>query len=135
MVAPKSARISPGEVVTSWPECSPVSLKAVCLCAAWCRACEAYAPLFASIQPPWSARWIDIEDEAALVGDVEIETFPTLLLFDDEAIRFAGPVRPDASTLQALLRAAEQGPAIAVEAPLAALVERLRDDARRCCAP
>lgn len=110
-------------------------LQAVCLCAAWCRACEAYAPLFASIQPPWRARWIDIEDEAALVGDVDIETFPSLLLFDETTIRFAGPVRPDLATLQALLRASEQGPAIAVTAPIAALVQRLRDDARRCCAP
>lgn len=110
-------------------------LQAVCLCAAWCRACEAYAPLFAGIAPPWRARWVDVEDAAALVGDVDIETFPTLLLFDEEAIRFAGAVRPDAATLQALLRAAEQGPAIAVAAPLADLVQRLRDDARRCCAP
>lgn len=109
--------------------------QAVCLCAAWCRACEAYRLLFDGIGPPWRTRWIDIEDEAALVADIDIETFPTLLLFDDEGIRFAGAVRPDAATLQALLRASEQGPALDVEAPLATLVQRLRDDARPCCAP
>lgn len=113
-------------------------LQAVCLCAAWCRHCDAYRSVFAGIGPPWQARWIDIEDEAARVGDVDIETFPTLLLFDEHHLHFAGPVRPDAVTLQALLRASRSDAAkagVAVPPPLAALVERLRDDARRCCAP
>ena len=48
-------------------------------------------------------RWIDIEDEADLLGDVDVETFPTLLLIGPEGVRFAGPVAPHADTLRRLL--------------------------------
>ena len=112
--------------------------QAVCLCAAWCRSCEAYAPLFAAgVGAPWTARWIDIEDEAALLGDYEVETFPTLLLFDAQRLLFAGPLRPDAATLSRLLAtaAAEAGPGLAAAPALAELLGRLRDHAPPCCAP
>ncbi len=116
---------------------APRGLQAVCLCAAWCRSCEAYAPLFAAAGTAWRTRWIDIEDEAELLGDFEVESFPTLLLFDDEGLRFAGPVRPDAGTLQALLKAAAEarGPGLLMEAPLAALLQRLRDHPPPCSVP
>lgn len=49
--------------------------------------------------------WIDIEDEADLLGEVDVETFPTLVIADVAAVRFAGPVAPQAGTLRRLLRA------------------------------
>jgi thioredoxin 1 len=83
-----------------------------CLCAAWCRLCDGYGPLFAqavaALQQDWptlQSRWIDIEDEAELVGDLDVETFPTLVIADDTQLRFAGPVTPQRGTLQRLLRA------------------------------
>lgn len=96
-------------------------LQIVCLCAAWCRACEAYAPLFAEATEGRAARWIDIEDEADLLGDYEVETFPTLLLFDAGRLFFAGAVRPDAATLQHLIAASESTGGLLVSAPAAAL--------------
>jgi protein-disulfide isomerase-like protein with CxxC motif len=107
-------------------------LQIACLCAAWCRACEAYAPLFAELTEGQAARWIDIEDESALLGDYEVEAFPTLLLFDAERLHFAGAVRPDAATLQRLIAAAGQAGALGLPPPsvgLQALLQRLRDDA------
>ena len=83
-----------------------------CLCAAWCRVCEAYAAVFDGVRRAWPAdgpalawHWIDIEDESELVGDLDIETFPMIVVADAGGVRFAGPVAPDAHTLRRLLRA------------------------------
>lgn len=83
-----------------------------CLCAAWCRVCESYAAVFDEVRRGWTGpgprtawHWIDIEDESERVGDLDIETFPMLLVADASAVRFAGPVAPDAGTLRRLLRA------------------------------
>lgn len=72
-------------------------LDVVCLCAAWCGTCGVYAETFAELQaalPGHRCRWIDIEDEADLVGDIDVETFPTLLLAHEGRVLFAGPVLP-----------------------------------------
>jgi thioredoxin 1 len=81
-----------------------------CLCAAWCRTCESYREVFEAAcaelpQDGLHVRWIDIEDEADLIGDLDIETFPTLLIADAEHVRFAGPLTPQPETLKRVLRA------------------------------
>lgn len=83
-----------------------------CLCAAWCRVCESYAAVFDEVRRGWAGpgprlawHWIDIEDESDWLGELDIETFPMLVVADAEAVRFAGPVAPDAHTLRRLLRA------------------------------
>lgn len=76
---------------------SPVVLDVACLCAAWCRTCEDYAGTFDRLQqalPGHRYRWIDIEDEADLLGDLDIETFPTLLIAHAGRVLFMGPVLP-----------------------------------------
>jgi thioredoxin 1 len=78
----------------------------VCLCADWCGLCRDYAELFAqmAVRYPGSRfAWLDIEDQAELVGDVEVETFPTLLVADAGGTRFLGPLLPHAQTLSRLL--------------------------------
>lgn len=83
-----------------------------CLCAAWCRLCDDYALVLERAVADLSAdgvvlqlHWIDIEDEAELVGDVDVETFPTVVIADQVGVRFAGPLTPQAETLRRLLRA------------------------------
>jgi thioredoxin-like negative regulator of GroEL len=92
------------------------TLHVACLCAAWCRTCDGYAPLFEQVlatlratQPQLRTHWIDIEDEADLVGDLDVETFPTLVVADARGVRFAGPLTPQPETLQRVLRAALEG--------------------------
>lgn len=103
-----------------------------CLCAAWCRTCESYRQVFEAAcadlpQQGLRIRWIDIEDEAELVGDLDIETFPTLLIADDEAVRFAGPLTPQPETLRRLLRAHLDDPVAARVPPeVQTLAARLR---------
>ncbi len=86
-------------------------LHVACLCAAWCRTCDGYAPVFRRVvdalraeHPGLRAHWIDIEDEADLVGNFDVETFPTLVVTDAQHLRFAGPLTPQPETLLRLLR-------------------------------
>jgi hypothetical protein len=74
-----------------------------------------------------AARWVDIEDEADLLGHVDIETFPTLVLLDEQHVRFFGPLTPQPDTLRRVLRATLDGPAPASAEPeVEALAQRLR---------
>ena len=111
-------------------------LQLACLCAAWCRLCEAYEPVLAQVGAEFAAEgvdlqlhWIDIEDEAALLGDFDVQTFPTLVLLDEQQVHFAGPLTPQPETLRRLLRAlladlAEHRPAVPIE--VEAFAQRLR---------
>ncbi len=113
------------------------TLHVVCLCAAWCRLCDDYAAVLARVvseqgRPEAVLRqhWIDIEDGAEMVGDVDVETFPTLVLIGPEGVLFAGPVAPHADTLRRLLQAAvagASGPLSPVSAEIRALAQRLRE--------
>ena len=79
---------------------------AVCLCAAWCGTCGIYRPLFdelARAHPDVRFEWVDIEDESDLAGDLDVETFPTLLIADGERALFLGPLLPQAPVLARLL--------------------------------
>lgn len=110
----------------------------VCLCAAWCRLCDDYARVLDAVRDELAAEglplrtvWIDIEDDADLVGDFDVETFPTLLLVHQGELRFAGAVTPQPQILQRLLRAlvfeaAAEAPATAVSREALALAARLR---------
>jgi hypothetical protein len=112
----------------------PQQPRLLCLCAAWCRLCDGYAPVFNGVVqalrqdwPALQARWVDIEDEADLIGDLDIETFPTLVLLLDSELRFAGPLTPQASTLERVVRSALDPTARPVQADAAwrAFVQRL----------
>ena len=47
-----------------------------------------------------------------------METFPTIIIVTGNVVRFAGPVTPQASTLNRLLRATALGVSAAMLAPL-----------------
>ena len=114
---------------------SPGPLHVVCLCAAWCRTCDGYAPVFERAlaelraeHPGLQAHWIDIEDQSELVGDFDVETFPTIVVVDARRVRFAGPLTPQPETLLRLLRATLADPAAggATAPEVMAFAERLR---------
>ena len=118
-------------------------LLVACLCAQWCRTCDAYRDTLAHVRdalqlshPAASMRfqWIDIEDESDLVGDLDIEDFPTILLARADQVLFFGPILPHAQTLDRLVRnALEHDMAVLSAATLApdvrALPARLRGHA------
>ncbi|MEP6506274.1 MAG: thioredoxin family protein [Betaproteobacteria bacterium] len=88
-------------------------LLVACLCAQWCRTCDAYRDTLVALrdtmrlghpEAPMRFVWIDIEDESDLIGDLDIEDFPTILLARDDRVLFFGPVMPHAQTLDRLVR-------------------------------
>ena len=96
----------PEPTPTSHGAATPSGWWAVCLCAAWCGTCGIYRPLFdelARAHPDVRFEWVDIEDESDLVGDLDVETFPTLLIADGERALFLGPLLPQAPVLTRLL--------------------------------
>lgn len=102
-----------------------------CLCAQWCVVCRQYQAAFTALGAefvPAQWRWLDIEDEEDLVGDLEIETFPTLLIAQGEQVRFYGPLLPQIGVLQRLLHslAADTNAPAEVEADISALLQRIR---------
>jgi thioredoxin 1 len=82
-----------------------------CLCAAWCDTCQAYRTGFDQLSLQHSDKcfaWIDIEDHANLVEDLDIENFPTVLIQYEEKVIFFGTMLPDANLVNRLLHALEQ---------------------------
>lgn len=85
---------------------TPAVLDVVCLCAAWCGTCRDYQATFEALQaalPGHRYAWIDIEDQADAIGDVDVETFPTLMVASQGRVLFAGPVLPRLGDAQRLL--------------------------------
>ncbi|MFN7570684.1 MAG: thioredoxin [Betaproteobacteria bacterium] len=87
----------------------------VCLCAQWCRTCGGYRDdlrALAASDPQTNYLWLDIEDDAELVGELDVETFPTVLVLRGTQPLFYGPVLPQVAQvaqLLARLRAAGDG--------------------------
>ena len=79
-----------------------------CLCAAWCDVCRQFRPAFDALagrHPEHRFVWVDIEDEADIVGDFDVDDFPTLLIQRGDVVVFFGTVLPDAGQAQRLLQA------------------------------
>lgn len=88
--------------------------RVICLCAAWCGVCREWTPVFeelAATHPQMRFEWVDVEDEADAMGDVDIETFPTLLVADGSRARFFGPVQPSSTQVARLLDSLMSSPA------------------------
>ena len=75
----------------------------ICLCAEWCGTCREYRPGFEALAerfPGARFRWLDIEEQADELGDLDIENFPTLFIQRQEAILFFGTMLPHLNHLQ-----------------------------------
>jgi thioredoxin 1 len=101
----------------------------ICLCAEWCGVCREWRGIFnqaASAHPGFHFAWVDIEDEAQAMGDVDVETFPTLLIAQGASPRFFGPVQPSLAQLSRLLGSLSEAPAAQRDnAEAAALLARI----------
>ena len=118
---------------------TPLHLTVASLCAEWCGTCRDYRADFErAVQAQAGAGiegvWIDIEDEAELVGAIDVENFPTLLIARGDEVLFFGTVTSHLSTLTRLMQAAVAGNThLGGEAPDAevqALAARLHRGAR-----
>jgi hypothetical protein len=78
----------------------------VALCAEWCNVCREWRAAFTEVAGSRSDMhfaWVDVEDEADAIGDVDIETFPTILVGRGSEALFLGPVQPQPAQLSRLL--------------------------------
>lgn len=79
-----------------------------CLCAAWCGSCREYFANFTALaqrHPQVQFAWIDIEDQADLIGDLDVDNFPTLLIQRGDVVAFLGPVEMDLRLAERILLA------------------------------
>lgn len=116
---------------TSLPSQPTDAWQVICLCAAWCGVCREWTPVFdelAATHPQVRFAWVDVEDEADAMGDVDIETFPTLLVAQGDRARFFGPVQPQVGQVARLLDSLLSAPATerAAAPQASALLARLQ---------
>jgi thioredoxin-like negative regulator of GroEL len=86
----------------------------ICLCAEWCGACREWRDTFtqvAAAHPQLRFAWVDVEDEADAMGDIDIETFPTVLIAREHQPLFLGPVQPSGAQLARLIASLRDKPA------------------------
>lgn len=106
----------------------PPALLVVGLCAAWCDTCADFRATFARIaarRPAALFLWLDIEDDSEIVGDVEVENFPTLAVFGGAGTLHFGVSLPQQGVVERLLDALEREGAIAAPEAVATLPQRI----------
>ena len=106
------------------------ALLVACLCAAWCKTCTEFRATFDKLtaaNPGMRFAWLDVENDSALVGDIDIENFPTLAVFRGGKPLFYGVTMPQegvvARTLASLTR--EDRDAVEVPEEISGLPEAL----------
>ena len=105
-----------------------------CLCALWCGTCGSYRATFeelAARHPDTNFVWIDIEDQADVVGDLDIDNFPTLLIQHEDNVAFFGTVLPDGGLAHRMVQA-QQALSAGELAALAGSTQERRDWQRDC---
>ena len=98
------------------------------LCAGWCGVCGEWRAVFdaaAANHPQDHFVWIDIEDQDELVGDIDVETFPTLLVGSGDRVLFYGPILPSPGLLTRLLTSLDGSAPAASTPQTQALLQRL----------
>jgi len=81
--------------------------RVACLCALWCDSCVEYRPGFEALArefPQAEFVWLDTEDDAEEVGDLEVENFPTIQVKRGEEVLFYGVMLPKHEHLSRLLK-------------------------------
>ena len=81
--------------------------RVACLCALWCDSCVAYRPGFLAMAarfPRAEFRWVDVEDDAEMAGDYDVENFPTILVKRGGETLFEGVMLPHHEHLERLLQ-------------------------------
>lgn len=95
------------------PPMATPNLRIFCLCAQWCVICREFEPAFqrlATDHPEHRWQSLDIEDHEALLADIDIENFPTVVILNSaQQVCFAGTIEPRIDSLQRLVQAAQAG--------------------------
>jgi thiol-disulfide isomerase/thioredoxin len=97
-------------------QAEPDAMLIACFCAEWCKTCQQYQPAFEALAtqfPQACLIWIDIEEQPELLGDEDIEDFPTLLIQNENGTVFYGPMLPHIEHLERLVHSiSERSPVL-----------------------
>ena len=96
------------------------ALLVACLCAAWCKTCTEFRGTFDKLAASSNGAkfvWLDVEDDSALVGDLDIENFPTLAVFRGDKPLFYGVTMPQEGVVARTLASLGRDDRDAVEVP------------------
>jgi thioredoxin 1 len=105
----------------------------IALCAEWCGTCRDYRRVFeqrAAERHDARHIWVDIEDDADWLGELDVETFPTLLVLRSRQPQFYGPVLPAIEVVDRMLHSLHRSAAVATipaghREAVARLIERV----------
>ena len=119
------SRPSPDET----PDKTPAERIVVGFCAAWCNTCGDFRTTFdrlAAERPATRFVWLDIEDDAETVGDVDVENFPTIAVYAGSRLLHFGVTLPHGGVVGRLIDALDaNSPTFAASAAVATLPDRL----------
>lgn len=76
------------------------------LCAAWCGTCTEFREAFEALAAAHRDQvfvWLDVEDDAALAGDIDVENFPTIAIFQRDRLLHYGVSLPQRGVIARLL--------------------------------
>lgn len=99
-----------------------------CYCAAWCDTCTQYRQPFEALAErltDCTFIWIDIEESPELLGDEDVENFPTILLQDDRGTLFFGTQLPHIQHLERLIQSVQDPARVALSGGPGDLVSHL----------
>jgi thioredoxin-like negative regulator of GroEL len=111
---------------------SPAPLLVAGLCAQWCGTCRDWRPVFDEQSRSFAGRadfaCVDVEDHDEVMGHVDVENFPTLMIARGDDVLFFGTITPHAQTLARLVQSAVNGDLKPVHnAEIAGLPQRVRE--------
>jgi thioredoxin reductase (NADPH) len=117
-----------GDIAARW---SDGQTAVVVLCAAWCDTCTEFRATLeriASSRPDKLFVWLDIEDDAEICGDIDVENFPTLAIYRGDTLLHYGVSLPQEGTVARLVDevGARAGPSTEAPEPVRALPKALR---------
>jgi len=95
-------------------------LLVACLCATWCKTCTEFRATFDKLSasnPSSKFVWLDVEDDSTLVGDIEIENFPTLAVFRGDTPLFYGVTMPQEGVVVRTLASLQRPDRDAIQVP------------------
>lgn len=117
------------------PRVAEAALVVVVFCAQWCGTCREFRPVLERIartRPQVVFAWADIEEDAELVGDIDVENFPSLAVFRADQVLHYGVSLPHEAVVARLVNSLlGQTALVASNVPeeVAALAQRVCADA------